>query len=120
MESRKPDYKKYTLEELEDVLSNIDKERFPERYNEIVELLNNPKHRKRLERQQKKINTERREYQVAGHFVFVIAWGLMGSIFGITYTKYRGIIEVDSIVTRFFFGVFTLLFIFFGYKRFIK
>ena len=50
MESRKPDYKKYTLEELEDVLSNIDKERIPKRYKDRDEHLNSTKQRKRLER----------------------------------------------------------------------
>lgn len=34
-----PDYSQYTKEELEDVLNNIDKVQFPERYKEVLEML---------------------------------------------------------------------------------
>lgn len=42
MENRQqggPDYSQYTKEELEDVLNNIDKVQFPERYKEVLEML---------------------------------------------------------------------------------
>jgi len=39
MQQDGPDYSRYTKEELEDVLNNIDKVQFPERYREALEML---------------------------------------------------------------------------------
>jgi predicted glycosyltransferase len=42
----KPDYRKYTKRELEDVLENIDSIKYPDRHREIVEVINQKEYRK--------------------------------------------------------------------------
>ena len=39
MNQQGPDYQSYSLEELEDALSQLDRERFPERFVELQEWL---------------------------------------------------------------------------------
>ncbi|MBC3766213.1 hypothetical protein [Neptunicella marina] len=55
-----PDYKNYSSDDLEDVISNIDKERFPQRYNDAVTEL----HTRTIEKPQTVNNTAKNDEYV--------------------------------------------------------
>ena len=46
----KPDYKKYSKKQLREVAENIDRNRYPDRYEEVCELLGDRNHEKKRER----------------------------------------------------------------------
>jgi hypothetical protein len=115
-----PDYNSYNLEQLRDVESHIDKEAFPERYEQIRAILDNPNKLKILEQEYSSISEQRKKdanenYASLGAIVHW-SYGLVVLFTGTVYTKYSAT-YIESIPTRIL-----ILVVFFaiGYKLLIR
>jgi hypothetical protein len=107
----KPNFSKYSESQLRDVLRHIDKRKFPERVDEINELLRNPVfiHNSRLEAAEKQ--EEKQHNRTAGGLAWVMMYGFMLVVFGVSINRYGGGDgpEVSSLILRYGLGLFCLV-----------
>lgn len=119
----KPDYRKYTLKELYDVLENVDRERYTDRYLEVKSILENQEKLAALKEEQVKID-ERQEILEAEENAFCsaiipIIYGIIILFFGVGFSRADGFFEIESPLTRFFFGSIMCIVGIVGIKRLI-
>ena len=83
----KPDYSTYTLEELKSVLKHVDRERYEDRYQEVLSILKDKNRYAELKEQQEEIEeqqkTEKAESNKIFGVFFPIVFGLRILFFGI-------------------------------------
>jgi len=102
-----PDYESYTLDELEDVLNNIDYEKYPERVQLIRDILNDPEknYSLHLEHNEEISETNPFDYESeeevdpksTGTYLFIMAFVLL--VTGTLYTDF-GSIQIESWTVR--------------------
>jgi len=100
----KPDYSKYTLNELRDVLDNVDREQYRDRYLEVLEILEDPEtlakltvEQARLDEESEQAKAEDRSY-IAPLILIISGWSFL--FFGVLYSRYGGFIELGSPLER--------------------
>ena len=83
----KPDYSTYTLEEFKSVLKHVDRERYEDRYQEVLSILKDKNRYAELKEQQEEIEeqqkTEKAESNKIFGIFFPIVFGLCILFFGI-------------------------------------
>lgn len=100
---KSPDYNSYTLEQLLDVESKINRHEYPERYDRIISILNDPDRRLVLEAEQKGKDTENeKENQIAISYLGAFVYWIYGAVVLITGTLYTrlGDIYIESLLIR--------------------
>jgi len=99
-----PNYSEYSLEELMEVLDNIDKEKYQERYMKVLALLDDEEHCRKLA-EQHKIKEEREaieneKTEAWTTLLFPSIAGFLVLFFGLVLTRSNGFIHIESMWFR--------------------
>ncbi len=119
-----PDYTKYTLSELQDVLNNINYEKYPERVKEIESILNDPvMYNKLLQDNRKKIEEHNQleaksveEGRKAFSFLTLFILACVTLVTGTLITGY-GTFQIESWLTRIFIFIIIIAFLIYSIRN---
>ena len=99
-----PNYEKYSLEQLLDIKAHIDKESYPERYQRIINILEDPmkleKLRSKQELELEKREVEKVENEASFGAIAIWVYGAIVIYTGIAFGRRGSEFYIDSIYAR--------------------